>query len=139
MVTTGMFGALATGNASAAEMQGIDEVAALRAGFKTIEDQLKDLNRALEQSTHGNSMNFGGVGSVKNKIQEYAKSSGKFPDYCDIGIGIFHDVYDWHVRNQQQINISRIADQRMAIQFMFTQLVLRWENIETYVGTPYSL
>ena len=51
---------------------------------------------------------------------------------------MFYDVYGWHVRNQQQINISRIGEQRMAIQFMFTQLVLRIENESNYIGTPYD-
>lgn len=51
---------------------------------------------------------------------------------------MFHDVYDWHVRQQQQIQITRIAEQRLAIQFMFTQLVLRWENGSNYVGTPFD-
>jgi hypothetical protein len=139
VVTAGVLGSLTSGTANAETMQGAEEAAVLRAGFKALEDQLKDLKNALEHATHGNSMNFGGVGSVKTKIQEYAKTSGKFPEYCDVGLGIFYDIYDWHVRNQQQINISRIADQRLAIQFMFTQLVLRWENVETFVGTPYSL
>ncbi len=51
---------------------------------------------------------------------------------------MFFDVYDWHVRMQQQIQISRLADQRMAIQFMFTQLILRWENAESYVSQAYD-
>ena len=41
----------------------------------------------------------------------------------EIGVDVFYDVYDWHVRHQQQIQITRIAEQRLAIQFMFTQLI----------------
>ena len=67
----------------------------------------------------------------------FARLSGKFPDYCDIGLDVFYDIYDWHVRQGQQINITRMSDQRIAILFMFTQLILRWENETTYVGTPY--
>ena len=65
---------------------------------------------------------------MKSRVERYTKTSGKFPEYCDIGVAIFLDVYDWHVRNQQQIQITRMADQRLSIQFMFTQLVLRWEK-----------
>ena len=83
-------------------------------------------------------MNYGNVGQVKSAIEKYAKTGGKFPEYCEVGLSVFYDVYDWHVRHQQQIQITRIADQRLAIQFMFTQLILRWENVETYVGTPYD-
>lgn len=137
VVTAGVLGTLATATpAAAAEL--LQEVQALKEGFKAVEDAVNDLRSTIDQGLRGNSMNFGGVGAVKGAIEKYARTSGKFPDYCDIGISIFHDVYDWHVRHQQQINISRIAEQRLAIQFMFTQLVLRWENDGNYIGTPFD-
>lgn len=83
-------------------------------------------------------MNYGTVGTVKSRIEQYAKTGGKFPDFCEIGLAVFHDVYDWHVRNQQQITITRVVEQRLAIQFMFTQLILRWENDTNYVGAPFD-
>ena len=78
------------------------------------------------------------VGQVKDRIELYLKSSGKFPEFCDIGTGVFYDVYDWHVKHQQQITVTRLADQRLMIQFMFTQLVLRWENDSNYIGAPFD-
>jgi hypothetical protein len=136
MVTAGVLGSLANASpASAAEMQ--QDVQALKEGFKSLNDSVGDLKSAIDQGLRGNSMNFGYVASVKDKIYRYAKLSGKFPDYCDIGLDVFYDVYDWHVRHQQQIQIARIADQRIMILFMFTQLILRWENEGNYVGTPY--
>ena len=50
----------------------------------------------------------------------------------------FYYVYDWHVRHAQQIQITRISDQRFAIQFMFTQLIVRWEQDANYVGVPFD-
>jgi hypothetical protein len=136
MVTTGVLGSLATASpASAAEMQ--QDVQALKEGFKSLGDSVDGLKSAVDQGLRGNSMNYGYVGSVKDKIYRFAKLSGKFPDYCDIGLDVFYDVYDWHVRHQQQIQVTRIADQRLMIVFMFTQLILRWENDGNYVGTPY--
>jgi hypothetical protein len=138
MVTAGVLGTLAGGSAAeGAETQNAD-VQALREGFRMLEDKLGALERALDQGMRGNSMNYGSVGAVKAKIEQYAKTGGKFPEYCDIGLAVFHDVYDWHARNQQPIQVTRIADQRMAIQFMFTQLVLRWENDVNYIGTPFD-
>lgn len=138
VVTAGVLGTLAgAGAAEGAETQNAD-VQALKEGFKMLEDKLDDLQASLDQGLRGNSMNFGSVGGVKAKLEQYAKTSGKFPEYCDIGLAVFHDIYDWHVRNQQQIQVTRIADQRLAIQFMFTQLVLRWENDVNYIGTPFD-
>src|SRR5262245_60268367 len=136
VVTAGMLGTLGTASPSAiAEIQ--QDVQAIKEGFKTVEDALRSLRSATDEGLRGNSMNYGGVGSVSDKIKRFARLSGKFPDFCDIGLDIFYDVYDWHVRQQQQINIVRLSDQRIAIQFMFTQLILRWENEPNYVGTPY--
>jgi len=138
VVTAGVLGGLVTaGPAAAAEAQ-VDEVMALKQGFKALEEGFTELKNTLERGLLGNTMNFGGVGIVKGRIADYARTSGRFPEYCDVGLNIFYDVYDWHVRHQQQINIARIADQRLAIQFMFTQLLVRWENDPNYVGTPYA-
>lgn len=135
MVTAGMMGTLGTASPALAEIQ--QDVQALKDGFGKVEDAVRGLQRATDEGLRGNSMNYGGVGSVSDKIKRFARLSGKFPDFCDIGLDIFYDVYDWHVRQQQQINIVRLSDQRIAIQFMFTQLILRWENEPNYVGTPY--
>ena len=135
VVTAGVLGTLATSAADAGQSQSDSQLAA---NVKALEDKLNELKVTVEQGLRGNSMNYGNVGQVKSAIEKYAKTSGKFPEYCEVGLSVFHDVYDWHVRHQQQIQITRIAEQRMAIQFMFTQLILRWENVETYVGTPYD-
>ena len=136
VVTAGVLGTLANANASEGA-QSTSEIQALKEGFRSLEDRVGDLKNSLEQGLRGNSMNYGNVGNVKDKISRFARLSGKFPDYCDIGLDVFYDVYDWHVRQGQQINITRMSDQRIAILFMFTQLILRWENETTYVGTPY--
>lgn len=139
IVSAGVLGTLAVGGVpEEAAAQNQDQVQALRAGLRALEDQMKALKTAVD-GLRGNSMDTGGVAVVKARIQDYAKASGRFPDYCDIGLAVFYDVYDWHARNQQQITIARLAEQRLSIQFMLTQLVLRWENDVNYVGAPYSL
>jgi hypothetical protein len=136
MLAAGLLGSLAP-EGGGGETQDQGEII-LRDGFKTIDTSIDEFKGSLEVGLRGNSMNYGGVGAVKQEVSRYLKQNGKFPEYCDIGVSIFFDIYDWHVRNQQQIMITRLADQRMTIQFMFTQLVLRWENAEGYVGPPYD-
>lgn len=144
VVTAGVLGTLATaGTAERAEAQAQASPtnpgeAILREGLAKLDTSVDEFKNSVEQGLRGNSMNFGGVSAVRNELQRYVKTSGKFPEYCDIGVSVFFDVYDWHVRHQQQIQITRLADQRMSIQFMFTQLVLRWENSESYVSQAYD-
>ena len=135
MLAAGLMGGLAPSGGG--EVQNQSELI-MREGFKTIDDSVDEFKVSVEQGMRGNSMNFGGVGVVKAEIMRWVKASGRFPEYCDIGVAVFFDIYDWHVRNQQQIQITRLSDQRLTIQFMFTQLVLRWENAESYVGSAYD-
>lgn len=141
VVTAGVLGTLAaTARPDRAEAQNPTNPgeAILKDGLTKLDTSVDEVRNAVERGLGGNSMNYGLVANVKNELQRYLKTSGKFPEYCDIGVAVFFDIYDWHVRQQQQIQVTRMADQRMAIQFMFTQLVLRWENAEAYVGPAYD-
>jgi hypothetical protein len=136
VVTAGVLGTLSSGVSPApAEAQQGD--AGVRQALVDITKELEELNGYVQRGL-GSSLDQGRVGLVKGKIELYLKSSGKFPEFCDIGTSVFYDIYDWHVKHQQQINITRMADQRLMIQFMFTQLVLRWENESNYIGTPFD-
>jgi hypothetical protein len=138
VMTASVFGSMAVARpADAAEVQGQADTQAIKELTKSLEDKFDELRASLDQGLRGNSMLFGNLGSVKSKIENYTKTSGRFPEYCDVGLSVFYDVYDWHIRHQQPISISRVTEQRVAIQFMFTQLVVRPENDLNYIGAPY--
>jgi hypothetical protein len=134
VMTAGVLG-MAANPSAIAEIQ--SDVQALREGFKDVKDALANLQRSTDEGLRGNSMSFGNIGQVKSTIEKFAKTSGKFPEFLDIGLGVFYDIYDWHVRHNQQIQISRVSDNRIMIIFMFTQLIVRWENDSNYIGVPY--
>jgi hypothetical protein len=48
------------------------------------------------------------------------------------------DVYDWHVKNRQQLVVTRGPDGRYWLQFMFTTLIMRGEQDPNYIGIPYD-
>ena len=137
MLAAGLLGTVAPSTAGGGEAQEQSDVI-LRQGLTGIDNSIDEFKGTVEQSLRGNSMNYGGVALIKNELMRYLKQNGKFPEYCDIGVSIFFDIYDWHIKHQQPIQISRMADQRMSIQFMFTQLLLRWEHAENYVSTAYD-
>jgi hypothetical protein len=137
VVTAGVLGTLATaGKAEAAEVQ--QDVQTLKEGFKALEDTIKGLQNSIDQGLRGNSMDFGSVGTVKDKIEKYAKTSGKFPEYCEVGLSVYHDVYDWHVKHAQPIRITRVLQDQMSIGFMFTTLVLRYDLDASHIGLPFD-
>ena len=137
VVAGGLLGSLA----AATEVSGNErsqETQALRDILKDIDETLGEIKTSIDQGLRGNSMTFGNVGQLRAVIEKYSRAAGKFPEYCEVGLGVFYDVYDWHIRHQQQVQITRIAEQRFMIQFMFTQLLVRWENDLNYIGVPYD-
>lgn len=138
VVTAGMLGTFATGAAPASPAEAVQDGPIIRAGLTEIGNQLEELRQQIQAGLVSSSLDIGRVGQVKSRIEAYLKTSGKFPEFIDIGTSVFFDIYAWHVKQQQQISITRLADQRMMIQFLFTQLILRWEQDSNYISSPYD-
>jgi hypothetical protein len=75
---------------------------------------------------------------VREYFTQYMRANGKFPDYMEVGINVFYEIYDWHIKNNRQMEVSRVLENRMAIRFMFTLMILRQEQDPNYVGVPYD-
>jgi hypothetical protein len=136
MVTAGVLGTLTgtPGEAMAAERQ--DEGTARAVSQATA--ALRDIETTLENGLIGPNTAYGFLYDIRSRYTTHIRSAGKFPDFLEIGIDVFYQVYDWHVRHNQQIQITRVAEQRFAIQWMFTQLILRWEQDPKYIGVPFD-
>jgi hypothetical protein len=132
-----MLGTLATGNAGEAAAQSDAQV--MQQALNRVVDSLDEIKASLDAGLRGNTMSYGSLGQIKGKLETWVRTTGKFPEFWDVGISVFLEIYDWHIREKQPIQISRIAEQRMAIQWLFTQYVLRWENDPNYIGQqPYD-
>ena len=78
------------------------------------------------------------IASIRAQQHNFLKANQKFPDFIDAGIDVWEAVYDWHVKNRQPINATRLADGRYGIVFMFTTIVLRAENTPNYLSFGYD-
>lgn len=134
MVTAGMLGTLAGTPEEAVAAQ--DEGTARAVGQVT--DALRNINTTLDSGLVGPNVAFGFLSDIRARYTTHIRSAGKFPDFLEIGVDVFYQVYDWHVRHNQQIQITRVAEQRFAIQWMFTQLIVRWEQDPKYIGVPFD-
>ena len=81
---------------------------------------------------------WAGIAQIRNQQRIWLRSTQKFPDFIEIGIGIWESLYDWHVRFQQPLNVSRAADGRYVMAFIFTTLILRIDADPGYVGPPFD-
>jgi len=62
----------------------------------------------------------------------------KYPDFIEIGLDVWDNVYDWHVAYQQALSVQRLADGRYGMAFMFTTLLLRSDLNPEFVGYPFD-
>ena len=79
-----------------------------------------------------------GVSRIRQQQRTWIKSTMKFPDFIEIGIDVWENLYDWHVAHQQPVSMGRANDGRYTMTFMFTTLVLRPEQAPDYVGFPFD-
>ena len=88
------------------------------------------LRGSIEERLDG----FAELTEIRLAQRTYLKANAKYPEFIEIGVGVWDRLYDWHVRNQVAPIITRRDDGRYTMVFMFTTLVLRSELMDSYVG-----
>jgi hypothetical protein len=106
---------------------------------RSIATAVDKLREAIEQQ--GNACNLGpcvAVAQIRQQLNTFIKANRKFPDYLDAGVDAWQAVYDWHVKNRQTVNATRLPEGRYGIAFMFTTVVLREDQTPNFVGWGYD-
>lgn len=139
LVTHGTVGAIAaaampaTAEAAPSAPAPQDNGAEVVRELKVFESVVKS---SLASGFQTNSLAFGYVPRLREAFTTFLKGNQKFPDFCEIGIGVFYDLYDWHVKNVQALQVGRTADNHLTIRFMYTTMIVRLEVDAGYIGTP---
>jgi len=71
---------------------------------------------------------------LRTQQHTFLKASQKFPDFMEVGIGVWEEISDWYFTHQQALTVGRLADGRYAMTVAFTTLILRPDQDEDYVG-----
>jgi hypothetical protein len=143
VVTSGAIGALSTAAlasplATAAEAAQSASDADMVRALGLIDSRLQSVGRVLDAAVTQNSLAFGTVARIRDQFAQYVRANFKFPDYCEIGVGVFYDLYDWHVKHGQELRFAQYQN-RLTLRFMFTQMILRPEQDASFIGDPYDL
>ena len=96
-----------------------------------IADLRQTIDRGLQVSPE--------LARIREQQRIFLRPNQKFPDYIEIGIAVWESISDWHIRHQLPLNVTRTADGRYAMVVMLTNLILRPEQPETYVGFGFDL
>ena len=81
---------------------------------------------------------FDAIAPIRLRQLDFLKGQGKFPDFIDVSTDVWMGVYDWHVRFQQPLMVSRDVQGRYSLIFGFTALMLRSDVLPGFVSTPYD-
>jgi hypothetical protein len=141
LITAGVAGGLAPvtpafadGYSSPAEEQQAPD----RDGQREIARRIADVQDILKTEFQSSSLSYGVVAKLRADMEQFLRANTKFPDFMEVGVGVFIEMYDWHIKNRQQLAVTRLADGRYSMRFMFTSLILRPEQDRNYVGIPYD-
>lgn len=97
--------------------------------------------RALDElrSTLRTNRDFPEIAQVRDAQKQFLRQQGKLPDFIEVGIDIWFDAYDWHIRNQLLPTLGRDAAGRYTIALMDTVLIMRPDFPQArYVGPPFD-
>jgi hypothetical protein len=100
---------------------------------QTIADAINGVKNLIERQ-----QSFAEINDVRKAQYAYLRGNNKFPDFIDIGIDVWLAIYDWHIRLQQPLVLSRDTNQRYTMMLGFTTLVLRPDWVPTVIGIPYD-
>lgn len=74
------------------------------------------------------------VAMIRQARRTYLKTTGKFPEYLDVGIDVWEGLIDWYVATRQLVDVGRLPDGRYFVKFFGTNIVLRAEVPEGHIG-----
>ena len=75
---------------------------------------------------------------VRDQQHVFLKANQKFPDFVEVGIGVWEAIHDWQVANRQTPTMTRLDDGRYVMTVMFTTLILRPEQRDDFIGFAFD-
>lgn len=141
LITAGVVGSLAPDTSEAASDPPLvfeEQQAPDRDGQREIARRIGDVSDVLRTEYQTSSLSHGIIAKLRADMEQFLRASTKFPDFIEVGVGVFIEVYDWHIKHRQQLTVTRQGDGRYSMLFMFTTLILRPEQDRAYISIPFD-
>ena len=71
---------------------------------------------------------------VRQSRRLYLKQTGRFPEIIDVGFGVWERIIDWYIGTGQPLEVSRLATGNYYVRFLGTNIVLKADLPDDYVG-----
>ena len=106
------------------------------------DDNSEEVSREVRQLRQSIEANFNrpwnSIARIREQQRIWLRANHKYPDFIELGADVWDALYDWHVRYQQAINMTRSPDGRYLMAFMFTTFILRPDQAADYIGPPFD-
>jgi hypothetical protein len=76
--------------------------------------------------------------SIRRQQHMYLKAHGRYPEFIDVGLAPWEDLYAWHIKYQVPVKIGLRPDGFYGMPYCLTTIVLKPNMQPDYVGTAYD-
>ena len=76
--------------------------------------------------------------NIRRQQHLYLRAHGRYPEFIDVGLGPWEDLYAWHIKYQVPVKMGLRADGYYGMPFTFTTIVLKPNMQPDYVGVAYD-
>jgi hypothetical protein len=130
---------LITGSAGI-HMAGGNAAAAQRSGDASRDsaDALQSIQQVLDGIRSQSAIDTPMVGQLRDRQRQFFRLNQRFPECIDVGIRVWEQMQDWHIRHLRPLNINRGGDGRWQMDFIMSVLVLKHELPDNEIGQPYD-
>jgi hypothetical protein len=105
--------------------------------MQAVSNAIRDLRDNVREEMR-RQYSFWELAPVRDVTKVFLRTNGKYPDFLEVGADIWQQVYDWHIRFQQPLNIGRTGDGRYTLVLMGTTLIMRVDVQVNYIGIPFD-
>jgi hypothetical protein len=112
-----------------------------QAGAQQDRVDLSGVVKAIDQlrATLVGERTFPEIADVRDRQKQYLRQQGKLPDFIEVGVDVWFDAYDWHVRTRQPPTVGRDPIGRYTLELMGSVLIMRPDlPSPRYIGAPYD-
>ena len=119
---------LARGDAAAAQRGSDDDSA----------PQLRSIRDVLDAMRAQYTVQTPIVAQLRERQRQFLRVNQRFPECIDVGIRVWEQMQDWHIKHLRPLTIHRAGDGRWQMDFIMSVLVLKPEMNDNEVGQPYD-
>jgi hypothetical protein len=127
-----VLGALGAEAAGAAPQSGVSDQT-LDRGVDRVVRALDRLRESVDAQRA-----FPEIAAIRDVQKTYMRANAKVPDFLEVGIDVWYNVHDWHVRWSQPMTVGRDGVGRLTLALGGTILILRADAPPAFIGLPYD-